>query len=223
MNLSYLLLLPLLPPIPLLTPYSLYLLTLSAFHGLEFLSTALYNQKVATASSFVVDHSEHYTMAFLGASLEYWLTSIFRLLSGVGGAFWGPLRILGLAGVAGGQWLRFTAMMQCGDNFNHIIQTGDSASNHALVTSGVYGVFRHPSYVGWFYWSISTQLLLGNRLCVVGYAWAGWRFFKARIPYEESTLEELFGKETYGEYRERTWIGIPGILGGGKGGARKKD
>ncbi|CAK8679094.1 unnamed protein product [Clavelina lepadiformis] len=27
----------------------------------------------------------------------------------------------------------------------------------AMVTSGVYGLVRHPSYTGWFIWSISTQ------------------------------------------------------------------
>ena len=29
---------------------------------------------------------------------------------------------------------------------------------HYLVKSGVYAWFRHPSYVGWFYWSIATQV-----------------------------------------------------------------
>lgn len=175
MNLSYLLLQPLLPSIPSLTPYSLYILSLSAFHGLEFLSTALYNQKVVTSSSYVVDHSEHYTMAFIAASLEYFLTTFLRIIFGWDRGFWSIGRFLGIVGVAGGQWLRFTAMKECADNFNHIIQTQDTQQNHKLITSGVYSVFRHPSYVGWFYWSISTQLLLGNKVCALGYAWAGWR------------------------------------------------
>src|SRR4051812_31669288 len=48
--------------------------------------------------------------------------------------------------------------------------------------------FRHPSYVGWFYWSVGTQLLLCNPLCTVLYGLAAWAFFKDRIPYEEALL-----------------------------------
>lgn len=29
---------------------------------------------------------------------------------------------------------------------------------HKLVTNGVYNFMRHPSYVGWFYWSLGTQV-----------------------------------------------------------------
>lgn len=42
-------------------------------------------------------------------------------------------------------------------NFAHIVQT-EKDKHHELVTHGVYSLFRHPSYVGWFYWSIGTQV-----------------------------------------------------------------
>jgi protein-S-isoprenylcysteine O-methyltransferase Ste14 len=31
-------------------------------------------------------------------------------------------------------------------------------ADHQLITSGVFSLMRHPSYVGWFYWSVGTQV-----------------------------------------------------------------
>jgi len=42
-------------------------------------------------------------------------------------------------------------------NFNHVVQS-EKSDNHELITHGVYNLCRHPSYVGWFYWSIGTQV-----------------------------------------------------------------
>lgn len=56
-----------------------------------------------------------------------------------------------------GECLRKAAMLTAGSNFNHVVQN-EKSETHTLVTSGVYAWFRHPSYVGWFYWSIGTQV-----------------------------------------------------------------
>lgn len=64
-----------------------------------------------------------------------------------------------------GEGLRKAAMLTAGSNFNHIVQN-EKAQSHVLVTSGVYAYFRHPSYVGWFYWSIGTQVRAGQTLIV---------------------------------------------------------
>jgi protein-S-isoprenylcysteine O-methyltransferase len=71
---------------------------------------------------------------------------------------------------------------------------------------------RHPSYFGWFYWSVGTQLALCNPVCTLAYAYAAWTFFRGRIPYEESLLVDFYGAE-YVQYAQRTPIGIPGIPG----------
>ena len=73
-----------------------------------------------------------------------------------------------------------------------------------------YKVFRHPSYVGFYYWAVGTQLLLGNVLNTILFATAAWMFFHRRIPYEEESLTLLFPDE-YPEYVACTWIGIPFI------------
>lgn len=65
--------------------------------------------------------------------------------------------LLGLLMVLCGDILRKAAMLTAGSNFNHIVQN-EKARSHVLVTSGVYSFFRHPSYVGWFYWCTGTQV-----------------------------------------------------------------
>lgn len=103
-------------------------------------------------------------------------------------------------------------MWTAGSNFSHIVQE-QRREGHALVTDGVYSVFRHPSYTGWFYWAIGTQVVLGNPICSVVYALAAWYFFRRRIPHEEEALEAMY-PEVYAAYRRRTGIYIPFVLHG---------
>ena len=67
---------------------------------------------------------------------------------------------------------------------------------------------RHPSYFGWFYWSIGTQLLLCNPICIIVYALASWSFFNERIQYEEYLLVKFY-QESYIKYIHNSYIGIP--------------
>lgn len=53
--------------------------------------------------------------------------------------------------------------------------------DHVLVTSGIYQRVRHPSYFGFFYWALGTQLVLGNSFSFFAYAAALWRFFSHRV------------------------------------------
>lgn len=56
-----------------------------------------------------------------------------------------------------GEIFRKTAMITGSTNFDHIVQT-EKNTKHELVTHGIYSLCRHPSYVGWFYWAIGTQV-----------------------------------------------------------------
>ncbi len=40
---------------------------------------------------------------------------------------------------------------------------------------------RHPSYAGFFYWALGTQLLLQNPLSLLFFCVVLWRFFYYRI------------------------------------------
>lgn len=103
-------------------------------------------------------------------------THSFRLFSGLKSYY--VISYFGCAICIAGEVLRKTAMLNAGTNFNHLVCIHisillshilifhiyfskvqyEKAEDHVLVTSGVYSLFRHPSYVGWFYWSIGTQV-----------------------------------------------------------------
>ncbi|KAN0097499.1 Isoprenylcysteine carboxyl methyltransferase (ICMT) family domain containing protein [Tylopilus felleus] len=105
-----------------------------------------------------------------------------------------------------GQTLRTTAMMHASTNFSHSVALRKRDS-HRLVTNGVYAWFRHPSYAGFFYWALGTQLVLQNPVSFIGFAIILWRFFYRRTRVEERALVQFFGND-YEVYRRRvrTWI-----------------
>lgn len=108
-----------------------------------------------------------------------------------------------------GWGLRVAALFTARANFTHLVAYQKRAT-HELVTVGVYRLCRHPGYVGWFLWSVSTQLVLANPVCFMLYAFASWRFFKGRIPQEEELLCNFFGQQ-YHDYAKRVPCGIPWI------------
>uniref|UniRef100_A0A8C0IZI9 Protein-S-isoprenylcysteine O-methyltransferase n=2 Tax=Chelonoidis abingdonii TaxID=106734 RepID=A0A8C0IZI9_CHEAB len=184
-----------------------YMCSLSLFHYSEYLMTAINNPRSLSLDSFLLNHSFEYTLAALSSWIEFAVEKI--IYPEMKQITW--LSTVGLLMVIFGDCLRKAAMLTAGSNFNHIVQN-EKSDTHTLVTSGVYGWFRHPSYVGWFYWSIGTQVLLCNPVCVVGYTLASWRFFRERIEEEEFTLIHFFGAE-YLEYKKRVPSGLPFIKG----------
>jgi protein-S-isoprenylcysteine O-methyltransferase len=111
--------------------------------------------------------------------------------------------------VVGGQVVRSVAMVQAGKSFNHVVQRR-RGREHVLVTNGVYAVLRHPSYFGFFWWALGTQVVMGNVVCFWAYAVVLWGFFSNRIRHEEELLVGFFG-EDYERYRTRVGTKIPFI------------
>jgi protein-S-isoprenylcysteine O-methyltransferase len=184
---------------------------LSIFHFLEFWTTAHYNTRAAQVSSFLLSqNSSGYNIAHTAALLECLLTSLlFPHRAWLSPTLCNALLCTGVLFVVTGQAIRSAAMIAAGTNFNHMVQIKKEAS-HRLVTTGVYAYLRHPSYFGFFWWGLGTQLLLGNALCFTGYAVVLWRFFSQRIVREEKLLVGFFGND-YVAYRKRTRVGIPFI------------
>lgn len=110
-----------------------------------------------------------------------------------------------------GEVIRKTAMLTAAHNFDHLIRTMRE-DHHELVTTGIYSIWRHPSYVGWFYWSIGTQIILCNPFCFIAYLIASWTFFNERVHEEERTLLHFFGDE-YVDYQSEVPTGLPFIKG----------
>lgn len=190
-----------------LIPYGYYLMSLSFFHLSEFVFTALFNTKEVTTDSFLLNHSIEYGVAALASWVEFFIEAF--LFPSLKKSLY--TRFIGLFLVLFGEAFRKLAMYTAGTNFNHYVQEARQ-QDHVLVTKGVYRLIRHPSYFGWFYWSIGTQILLANPICTVLYAITTWKFFKSRIMFEEFYLLKFFGKQ-YSNYQKKTPSGIPFVKG----------
>ncbi|KAF5865176.1 hypothetical protein ETB97_005080 [Aspergillus alliaceus] len=192
-----------------------FLASLALFHFLEYYVTAEYNTRHANISAFLLSSNGWaYNVAHISAAVECLLAQLFWPNAAY--LNWGSpvpgLKVqvmLGLVLMVIGQVVRTVAMAQAGISFNHTVQV-ERKEDHTLVTHGIYAVLRHPSYFGFFWWGLGTQLVLGNVVCFVGYAVVLWRFFYSRIFREEKFLIAFFGDD-YVEYKKRSWVGIPGI------------
>lgn len=196
----------------------LYLCSLSTFHLLEYLFALTFHPMDCTSDSFLLFQNKKETLALSASFLEYFiekallaipftrkrLPSFFLNIKG------NPkLYVPAAVSVLLFQMVRTVAMWTAGYNFHHYIRDNPDPEQ-TLTTNGIYSWLRHPSYFGWFYWAISTQLVLGNPLCTVIYAALTWYTFNTRIKFEEETLVRDFGR-AYWEYRSRVGVGIPFI------------
>ena len=195
---------------------------LSIFHFLEFDMTARFNPTDAKVSSYLIFNNGRayniaHTVAMIELVITYWLGwGEYAWTSHV--PIFGPILqehpaaispVLGTVLILVGQTFRSLAMKQAGSSFNHLVQS-TKKDNHVLVKSGVYAVSRHPAYFGFFWWGLGTQLLLGNTICLFGYAVVLWKFFAHRIMHEEKHLVNFFG-DNYKQYRRETSVLIPFI------------
>jgi len=188
-----------------LGPLGWYLMFLGFFHLSEFVCVALFNPKLLSAESFLLNHSFEFNLAMAASFVEYFVELYY--FPGLK-TFW-PVTYLGVLGSLVGQGVRLAALVTAGHNFTHDIAETKRAE-HRLVTEGIYTYVRHPGYFGWFWWSVFTQVVLLNPICIAGFAAAAWKFFQERIAYEETILMEFFGDQ-YRAFKSKTPTGIPGI------------
>lgn len=185
---------------------ALYICALSIFHFLEFYITAKYNPRKVHKESFIINNGSAYTLAHTFAILECVIECRF-FPEAKKSLFW--VKAFGFVLLVVGQAVRTIAMRTAGQSFSHMIVT-QHEDFHELITSGIYQNLRHPSYTGFFWWAIGTQLLLLNPVSIVGFVFVLWNFFNDRIKYEEKLLIQFFGDE-YVQYRTRTQTLIPFI------------
>ena len=183
----------------------LYLLSWVTFHMLEFSVTASFNPTRLYSDSFLLNNGVHYHLAHAFALAEFCTTAYVWS----GSKTPTVLTWIGIVLIVVGQTLRSMAMIHAHNNFSHILAY-QKRTDHQLVTTGVYAWTRHPSYVGFSYWAVGTQLLLGNKLGLIGFVGVLWLFFSRRIRVEEKMLVEFFGDE-YEGYRRKVASGLPFI------------
>jgi len=182
-----------------------YLAAWSAFHWGEFAVTAGWNREKCSVDSFLLENGTMYHVSHSMAVFEYLITLYFLPSS----KSYPYVSLLGIFVVIIGQLLRSSAMIQASTNFSHAVAF-QKRQGHKLVTDGIYAWFRHPSYAGFFYWALGTQLVLQNPASFVVFTIILWRFFYYRTKAEERALIKFFG-EDYVRYRQRVGTKIPFI------------
>jgi protein-S-isoprenylcysteine O-methyltransferase Ste14 len=116
------------------------------------------------------------------------------------------IRWLGVILFAAGGALRIWPVFVLGHRFSGLVAI---QPEHSLVTSGVYGVIRHPSYL-WLLinslgWALAFRSVIGVLLTALTIP-----LLLARIRAEETLLKSQFGDE-YDIYRARTSRLIPWV------------
>jgi protein-S-isoprenylcysteine O-methyltransferase Ste14 len=116
------------------------------------------------------------------------------------------IRWLGVALFAAGGALRLWPVFVLGHRFSGLVAI---QPHHTLVTNGIYGVIRHPSYLGLLINSLGWALAFRS---VVGLLLTALTIppLLARIRAEEIMLRSEFCAE-YDAYRARTSRLIPGL------------
>ncbi|MEJ6783790.1 methyltransferase family protein [Aminobacter sp. Piv2-1] len=148
-----------------------------------------------------------------------WVLAVFGVLGLLGAFvpaytdridFWtidgDTVRWTGIVLLLGGSLLRLWPVFVLGDRFSGLvaIQPG-----HKLVTTGIYGVVRNPSYLGLLVGALGWALVFRSGVGVL-IAALNLPPLLARIAAEERLLHRHFGKE-YEDYRRRTWRLVPGL------------
>lgn len=147
------------------------------------------------------DRSNRWVIAVLGALglIDAWLpayTDRIGFLTFGGEA----VRWIGVLLYTAGGVLRLAPVFVLGRRFSGLVAI---QPEHRLVTSGLYRVIRHPSYLGLFVltlgWGLAFRSGVGVIIAVLMLV-----VVLARIEAEERLLGETFGAE-YDAYRARTW------------------
>jgi protein-S-isoprenylcysteine O-methyltransferase Ste14 len=153
------------------------------------------------------DRSNRWVIAALGALsvidafLPAYTDRIDFLTFGGEGVRWVGFLLYSIGGA-----LRLAPVFVLGRRFSGLVAI---QPEHRLATDGLYGVIRHPSYLGLFVsvlgWACAFRSGVGVVIAVLMLI-----VLLARIDAEERLLSDNFGAE-YEAYRARTWRLIPHI------------
>ena len=186
-------------------PLYLYFITLCIYHYTEFFSVLLYHFKKLSCEYFLIDQSLSWIIAtfvsFIETILETYYFNKYKKIK--------IFFIIGLIMTIIGQIFRIGGIYTGKKNFTHKISY-EKKKEHKLVTNGVFSLSRHPSYFGFYLWSIGIEIMCCNPICFIGFTFILFYFFKNRILLEEKLLIQFFGEE-YLEYKKKVGILIPFI------------
>ena len=116
------------------------------------------------------------------------------------------VRYVGLMLAVAGMAVRVLGLRELGRQFSIYVTL---QKDHKLVQSGIYGVLRHPLYLGVIFAMVGIALVFRSWLIIPGSVLV-IAFVLARISREEKLLADHF-KEEFAAYRRRTWRLVPYI------------
>ena len=135
------------------------------------------------ADAFLPAYADRYDILTFGGEGVRWIGVILFTLGGL---------------------LRLAPVFVLGRRFSGLVAI---QPDHRLVTGGIYGMIRHPSYLGLFIaalgWGLAFRAWVG-----VAIALSMLVVLLARIKAEERLLSQTFGA-AYEAYRARTWRLVP--------------
>jgi len=193
-------------------PVPAFLVLVSIFHIIEYSFVVCFHPQDTKFRALMLTPVPMggYSIALIAGLIEYYAESrLWAMMPAFVGSVRLVLLVVGFTLSFLGWAFRSVALFTAKSNFTHLVSTRKERS-HMLVKTGVYRLCRHPGYVGWFLWSVSTQLALGNPFCFLAYFYVSFKFFQSRIPGEEAYLVDFFGQD-YLQYADQVPCGIPGI------------
>ena len=182
-----------------------YLITLTIYHYAEFFSELFFHFQDLQRDAFLIYENKRWVISTSASFIEVILGNyFFHEYKNIKILF-----ITGLLMTIIGQYFRIAALFTGKSNFTHKIQF-KKRKNHVLVKYGIYSICRHPSYFGFFIWSVGIEIMCVNPICTVAFAFILFKFFKNRIELEEEYLIRFFGME-YIKYRREVGCLFPFI------------
>jgi protein-S-isoprenylcysteine O-methyltransferase Ste14 len=146
-----------------------------------------------------------HTRLFMAAILLFFID-----VPGLTGAVIPKIRWLvaiGAAIEAFGLWFAIWARKTLGKHWSGELTVKEG---HEVVQSGPYRFIRHPIYTGILSLGLGTAVISNSWHAFIGFAVMAFAYGR-KIRMEERWLVDAFG-EPYAEYREKTWVLVPGLL-----------